>query len=89
MGVDHQIELCKAEIARKEKEAMAGEKNPPAVSIHGNMNAVGNAAMVLPDYDPYTVVRSLLLNLSAGLLWMLLWHRKNLMQSQKSSCITS
>ena len=54
MGFEHQIELCKAEIARKEKEAMAGEKNPPAVSIHGNMNAVGNAAMVLPDYNPYT-----------------------------------
>ena len=54
MDFERQIELCKAEIARKEKEAMAGEKNPPAVSILGNMNVVGNAAMVLPDYNPYT-----------------------------------
>lgn len=54
MGFEHQIELCKAEIEHKEKAAMNDKNIPSAVSIHGNMNAVGSSSVVFPDVNPYT-----------------------------------
>ena len=55
LGLEDQIERCKAEIARKTKEAKEQNGNAlsPSVSVNGNGNAVGHAAMVLSDACPY------------------------------------
>lgn len=55
LGLEDQIERCKAEIERKTKEAKEKNGNAlsPSVSVNGNGNAVGHAAMVLSDACPY------------------------------------
>ncbi len=53
IGFEHQIELCRAEIERKTKEAKTKLESSPAVSVNGNGNAVGHSAMVLSDTCPY------------------------------------
>ena len=53
LGFEHQIELCKTEIERKETEAKEKLASASSVSVNGNGNAVGHAAMVLSDSNPY------------------------------------